>query len=60
MECTRQMASVADDVLRNAVAAAYFGSLSDARDAYTAAGRTDLVLQLHTQHGNWLQVLSAH
>ena len=54
------MASVEDDMLRSAVSAAYFGSLSDARDAYTAAGRTDLVLQLHTQHGNWLQVLSAH
>lgn len=57
MECTQQMASMEDDMLRSAVSASYFGSLTDAHDAYIAAGRTDLALQAHAQHGNWLQVI---
>ena len=50
------MAAMEDDMLRSAVSAAYFGSLPDAHDAYIAAGRTDLALQAHAQHGSWSQV----
>ena len=50
------MASMEDDMLRNAVCATYFGGLSDAHDTYITAGRTDLALQAHAQHGDWLQV----
>ena len=58
MECTRQMATMEDDTRRNAVSATYFGSLPDAHDAYITAGRTDLALQAHAQHGNWSQVIA--
>ena len=50
------MASLEDNMLRNAVSAAYLGSLTDAHDAYITAERTDLALQAHAQHGNWSQV----
>ena len=52
------MVSIEDDMLRTAVSAMYFGGLADVHDAYNAAGRTDLALQAHAQHGSWLQVNS--